>query len=160
MAGLDLEAWYLAEAPKVRRYLAALCRDPALAEELTQETFVQALTSLRGYRGGGERAYLFGIARHVLAGHVRRDHRRKEAEARGACEPPEADSPFAVGEAWLPLLAPDDALVLLQRAVWQRPFAEIAAELGRSENWARVRYFRLLARIRSDLAKGADDDDA
>ncbi len=156
MAGQDLEAWYGAEGPRVLRYLTGLCRDPVLAEELTQETFLQALISWRGYRGGGERAYLFGIARRVLAGHRRRERRRREAEARTTPPSDGPPSPFARGEDWLPQLAPDDVVLLLERALWQRPYADIAQELGRSENWARVRYFRLLARIRTDLEGGGE----
>lgn len=160
MAGRDLEAWYLGEGPRVLRYLTVLCRDPVLAEELTQETFVQALTSLGSYRGGSERAYLFGIARRVLAGHNRREGRRRSAEVRAAPSPPVEAPPFPHGEAWLPELPPEDALLLVQRAAWGRQFSDIAKDLGRTENWARVRYFRLLTRIRADLGKGADDDDA
>ena len=73
--------------------------------------------------------------------------------------PPPADGapqPFPGGEDWLPRLTPDDVVLLLERALWQRPYADIAKEFGRSENWARVRYFRLLARIRTDLEGGSE----
>jgi len=155
----DLAGWYRAEAPRVRRYLLALCSDPALAEELTQETFLQALLSLGGYRGGGVRAYLFGVARKVFANHVRRESRRRAAESLAPDAAEEVDRPFAQGEDWLPDLPPEDALLLMERAVWQRPYAEIARDLGRSETWARVRYFRLMTRLRAELKGGRDGDE-
>ncbi|MDA8344162.1 MAG: sigma factor [Thermaerobacter sp.] len=60
MAGYDLTAWYQTESPAVRHYLLGLIGDPQLAEDLTQETFIQAMLAVRGYRGGRARAYLFG----------------------------------------------------------------------------------------------------
>ena len=37
--------------PQVYRYLLALCRDPELAEELTQETFFRGSSILRRFVG-------------------------------------------------------------------------------------------------------------
>lgn len=37
--------------PQVYRYLLALCRDPELAEELTQETFFQGIQHIEAFRG-------------------------------------------------------------------------------------------------------------
>lgn len=156
MAEQDVRAWFEAESPAVRRHLLALCRDPQLAEDLTQETFLEALSSLRGYRGGNARAYLLGIARHDYAGHLRREARRRDAEARGGAPPPQETAPFAQGQGLLPALAPEDLALVVQRGVWGLPFAEIAQGLGRTENWARVRYFRLLARLRDEILEGGD----
>lgn len=150
----DLSAWYEAESPAVRHYLLGLSRNSEVAEDLTQETFVQALVSLRGYRGGDPQAYLIGIARRVYAGHARRARREHVAEERSGIAPPtQRMEAFTQGEAILPNLPPEDRLLVVARGVWSMPFAEIATELGRTENWARVRYFRLIARLRGELAE-------
>ncbi len=150
----DLSAWYDAESPVVRRYLIGLTKNPELAEDLTQETFVQALVSLRGYRGGDPQAYLIGIARRVHAGHARRAQRERLAQERGGPAPrAETIEAFADGQAILPDLSPEDRRLVIARGVWGMPFADIAQELGRSENWSRVRYFRLIARLRGELAE-------
>ena len=47
----DMAAVYEAYAPTVYRYLFCLTRDRALSEELTQETFCQALRSVKNFRG-------------------------------------------------------------------------------------------------------------
>ena len=51
-AGLeDFDGVYQRYFPQVYRYLCALCRDSGLAEELAQETFVQALEHIERFRG-------------------------------------------------------------------------------------------------------------
>lgn len=154
-----MEAWYAAQSPTVRRYLLALTADPQLADDLTQETFVQALVSVHGYRGGSVRAYLVGIARRVYARTVERERREREARARSGAPPPVAEAEaFSEGEAVLPDLPADDRYLLVGRGIWRRPFAEIAQDLGRTENWARVRYFRLISRLREDLGEAGERD--
>lgn len=158
MAHPDIAAWYLTESPVVRRYLLALTGSPDLAEDLTQETFVQAMLALPGYRGGNVQAYLRGIARRVYAGEMRRQQRRRSVEAgSGAPAAGLVLDPFPLGERLLPELSHDDRYLLIARGAWQRPFREIAELLGRSENWARVRYFRLITRCRADLRKDGEE---
>ncbi|MCA9713247.1 MAG: sigma-70 family RNA polymerase sigma factor [Myxococcales bacterium] len=62
----------------IYRFFFSKVRDGA-CEDLVQETF-EVLIRRRGeYRGEGSmRAYLYGIARYVLIGHVRRRRRRRE----------------------------------------------------------------------------------
>ena len=58
---LVVEAYY----PSVLRFMTTLCANPADAEDLTQEAFVQALRSLRKFRGeSGLRTWLHRIAYH------------------------------------------------------------------------------------------------
>jgi len=63
-------------APGVRRLLGDLLRNPAGADEATQETFVRAFTRLDTLQDADRlRAWLFGIARHVSREHRRATHR-------------------------------------------------------------------------------------
>ncbi|GAA4196008.1 RNA polymerase sigma factor YlaC [Streptosporangium oxazolinicum] len=61
------EHWHL-----VCGYLLRRTRDPHLAEDLAQETFVKATRALLGWRGEAPVAWLLSIARNVLVDHVRR----------------------------------------------------------------------------------------
>ncbi|HEX5377021.1 MAG TPA: sigma-70 family RNA polymerase sigma factor [Phenylobacterium sp.] len=49
-----------------------LARDPTAAEDLTQEAYLKAYRSFRGYRGGDARAWLFAIVRSTWLGQTRR----------------------------------------------------------------------------------------
>lgn len=63
-----------AHYPSVLRFLSTLCANPADAEELTQEAFVQALRNLRKFRGeSGLRTWLHRIAFHEFTHRRRRE---------------------------------------------------------------------------------------
>nr|WP_281367922.1 RNA polymerase sigma factor [Nonomuraea typhae] len=67
MEELYREHWSL-----VCGFLLRRTRDPHLAEDLAQETFVKATRALLGWRGENPAAWLLAIARNVLLDHVRR----------------------------------------------------------------------------------------
>ena len=58
-------------------YLLKLCGSPEVAEDLTQETFVQATVHLDTYDGEQARAWLFKVARNVYLDEWRKRQRRK-----------------------------------------------------------------------------------
>ena len=60
-------------------YARFLCRDPVLAEDLTQEAFLRACRAFRGYRGGEPRAWLFAILRASFLSWGRSPARRETA---------------------------------------------------------------------------------
>ena len=62
--------------PEVYDYLLYRCRDRVLAEDLTSETFLAAVSAVRGGHSGDLTVgWLIGIARHKLADHWRRNAR-------------------------------------------------------------------------------------
>ena len=67
-----IETFYRHHARAVFALLLSLSRDRALAEDLTQDTFIKATRSLSGFRGGDPKAWLFTIARSVFIDHTRR----------------------------------------------------------------------------------------
>ena len=76
------EAWYRRSLPRVYSYLVSRSGgDVALAEDLTQQTFIAAIDQRSRYDGRSDTiTWLCGIARHKLADHFRaieRDERRQ-----------------------------------------------------------------------------------
>ena len=67
-------SWYERSLPTVYGYLFHRCgRNPALAEELTQEAFVEAVRGRRRFRGHADATtWVIGIARHKLVDNFRR----------------------------------------------------------------------------------------
>lgn len=83
---LDL---YESALPEVYGYLLSRCGSRAVAEELTSETFLGAVTSCRGDGAPPvSTAWLIGVARHKLVDHWR----RREREERGLRLVHEADT--------------------------------------------------------------------
>ena len=70
-------AWYERSLPRVYAYLFHRCgRNAELAEELTQQAFVEAVRSRRRFRGQSDpTTWVVGIARHRLVDHYRRTER-------------------------------------------------------------------------------------
>jgi RNA polymerase sigma-70 factor, ECF subfamily len=137
------DAWYAALLPRVHGYLFARCgRDPDLAEDLTQATFIAAVRSRRSFDGRSEPfTWLCGIARHQLADHFRRldrDERRDQRLAQEAVRRGDpagwaaAEERDAIGRA-LATLPPLQRAALLFTTLDGLTVKEAAALLERSE---------------------------
>jgi RNA polymerase sigma factor (sigma-70 family) len=72
------ETWYVAEMPRLFRYVMYRVRDQAAAEELTAAVCEEALKHLHRYQPGrGDlNGWMFGIAHNVLKQHFRSQARR------------------------------------------------------------------------------------
>ena len=146
----DMEQIYRQHARTVYRFLLAQCGDAGLAEELTQETFYQAMRSIGRYDGSCKLSvWLCQIARHLWYQQLRRRGR----EAPMPDKPPERPVPSAEEEtldrqAHLGLVRQVHDLpepyreVVYLRAFGQLSFREIGDVLGKTENWARVTFYR------------------
>ncbi len=69
-------------------FAMSLTRQHALADDVTQETFISAFRSISKMRGGNFRAWLLRIARNKAYDHFRRQSRRRESSV------DEDDTPF------------------------------------------------------------------
>ena len=76
--GAALLALYDRALPEVYGYVLARCGDRVVAEDLTAEAFMAAVSSIsRGVVGEVTVAWLVGIARHKLVDHWRRTEREQ-----------------------------------------------------------------------------------
>jgi len=139
----SFRAWYDAAAPRVYAYLLSRCSTVAVAEELTQQTFIAAIRAAETFDGRESSVpWLIGIARHLLAGHFRTLEREERRHQRMVLRE------LAVGEEgaeWARLRRRDAVsralrgLPAMQRAVLVLRFfdrlsvKDIAAEIGRSD---------------------------
>jgi RNA polymerase sigma-70 factor (ECF subfamily) len=136
-------AWYERSLPTVFGYLFHRCgRDPHLAEELTQQAFVEAVRSRPKFRGQADATtWVIGIARHKLVDHFRRaerDSRRLVALSarqlndwdRAGSSPP--TPPDAIDHA-LAALPPLQRVVLVLHYMDQLSVREVAGAIGKTE---------------------------
>ena len=136
--GEDLYKLY---AKAVYRYLFSLIGEADTAEELTQETFCQALKSIDTYRGESTpQVWLCAIAkRTVLVGES--DLSRVAAPDDPAKEYEAQQERFALYRAMQKLDAETREVIHL-RLAGDFSFRDIGEILGHSEVWARVRFYR------------------
>jgi len=153
--------WYDHSLPVVYGYLFHRCgRRPELAEELTQQAFVEAVRSRSRFRGqAGATTWVVGIARHKLLDHFRRTERDQRRHAPLEALPPAVmdSSPTAPDEI-------DDALAVLpslQRAALVLHYMDrlgvrdVARLIGKSE----AATASLLARGRDAFRKAYTEAD-
>ncbi|MCM1570055.1 MAG: sigma-70 family RNA polymerase sigma factor [Roseburia sp.] len=158
-----MEEIYKENARLVYFFLFSKCRDPALAEELTQETFLQAIKSIGNYDGSCKiSVWLCQIAKHLLYQHwgKRRDTVPLEEIDWKITDHNEVEHQALIKEELLETLEKIHQLPINMREVMylrisgQLSFREIGRVMGRSENWARVNYFRAKELLREHRKKG------
>jgi len=135
--------WYDAALPRVYRYLVARCAgDVALAEDLAQETFVEAIRNRHRFDGRADVVtWLCAIGRNRLVDHFRRQGRDTRRDARLMSHTDHGSSHSfshrlevrdAVERA-LDQLPSDQRLALLFQHLDGLSVREVAAVIGRSE---------------------------
>ena len=156
----SMEEIYQRYAQTVYRYLFSLVRDPDLAEELTQETFYQAIRSIDRYDESCKiTTWLCAIAKNALRTH-RRKHPPTEDIDELPLQAPSAEAEAISADAKLSLMRRLHALpepyreIIYLRSLGNLSFREIGELLGRSENWARVTFYRAKEKL------GKDEDHA
>lgn len=166
----DMEEVYKAHADTVYRFLLAQCGDARLAEELTQETFYQAVRSIGRYDGSCKLSvWLCQIAKHLWYRHLRRSRREVPLEGlppegEGGPARPQAPSPEEAVQArqqHIQLLRSIHVLpeaareVVYLRALGELSFAEIGDIMGKTENWARVTFYRSKEKLK-EMERGLE----
>jgi RNA polymerase sigma-70 factor (ECF subfamily) len=134
--------------PAVFGYLYRRTGDPALAEELAQETFTRATAAFLGWRGGSPLAWLFAIARNVTVDHHRRGRHLVPLEE--SLLAPQAFPDTAVEARDLLSRLPEPARRLLE-LVYLDGFthAEVAEMTGRSPAAVRTAVWRARDALRA-----------
>lgn len=153
---MDLDSVYKEYAVFVYRYLFSMCMEEDTAEELTQETFYQAVRSAHKYDGSCKiSTWLCQIAKHLW---YRELERRKKKGTKPVSEdmPAAGNSPeeeVCLKEKLIAVfqkvheLDADMKEVFLLRITGTFSFREIGEILGKNENWARVTFYRAKQKI-------------
>ena len=147
----DMNQVYRQHAQTVYKFLLAQCRNPDLAEELTQETFYQALKGLNSFRGDcAPQTWLCAIAKRLWYRELSRRGRtppveealeRVPAPDDPALETEEKDDRLLLYRA-IQKLDPETREVIYLRLAGDFSFREIGTILNHTEVWARTRFYR------------------
>ena len=167
-AGREPEAFaelYRRHMQPIYRFHLARTGSVPDAQDLTSQTFLAALESLKSYRGRGSfRGWLFAVARHKLMDHYRR--RRPEESLEHATdlvayEPPLEESAairldMAQVVQALRTLPETQAEALTLRVFGELSAAETGAVMGKSETAVRMLVHRGLTSLREQVAGRAE----
>jgi RNA polymerase sigma factor (sigma-70 family) len=166
----EFERIYRANIDAVTAYFARRTTDPQLVADLTADTFVTVITSFESFdpRKGSVRAWVFGIARHIYAGHCEAcSHQRHKLERLAGRRELDQDEVEELLEridaerSGHGLIAALEALPEHDRAVIElvdvaglRP-KDAATVLGVSPGTVRMRLMRARTRLRRQVSRPA-----
>lgn len=157
-----IEEYYNQYGQKVYAYLLSICREPDTAQELTQETFCQAIKSLNRFKGDcSVCTWLCQIAKYLWL----KELKRRKYHPSSNTEPD-------LSELDISIIPPDEKLektdtkmyvirqihelperekeIILLRATGAMSFEEIGQLFGKSASWARVTYYRTKQKLRKE----------
>lgn len=146
----SLEEIYKMYSKKVFLFLLSKTEDEQLAEELTQETFFQAVQCIDGFKGNSSvLTWLCGIAKNVWLKYLSKNKEilSLDESTLELIKSSDQDEKFVLWEQREVLqvihcMKEPMREVMYLRLISNLSFAEIGEILGRTENWTRVTFFR------------------
>ncbi|MBR6977154.1 MAG: sigma-70 family RNA polymerase sigma factor [Lachnospiraceae bacterium] len=157
-----MEEIYKEYAMTVYRFLLSRTHNEDLSEELTQETFYQAIRTVNRYDETCKvSTWLLGIAKNVLLSY-RRKHPATEDIADQEIPVESAEDAVIKSAERVELLRKLHALeepkreVVYLRVFGGLSFREIGDIFSKTENWARVTFYRAKEQLRKELSDEQD----
>ena len=154
----SIEEIYEMYSRKVFLFLLSKTNNEYLAEELTQETFFQAVQSIERFKGNSSvLTWLCGIAKNVWLKYLRKHREMLSMED----DIPEIEDKKETNVQWeqkeiLRLIHDMNEPmreVMYLRLVSDLSFSEIGEIIGKTENWTRVTFFRGKQKIVKEILK-------
>lgn len=164
---MTIEDMYRQNYHIVRGYILSICGDEHLAEDIASETFLKAIRHHKSYDGTCRPStWLCTIARNLLYDEFRRKKRLVSLEEKELMN--QTVSLFDLEQY---IIKKEDSRRVLELAAALKEnarqvffmrledlsFAEIGDALGKSENWARVTYFRAKNKILEEMEETSHD---
>lgn len=157
---------YKQNAKIVFHFLYSICKDKNLAEDLTQETFLKAVESIERYDGSCKiSTWLCQIARHLLYQYWAKEKRASfvelDMEMKGTSDTEiQVLNRIELSKIWdkvqeLPELM---GQVVKLKVISDFSYREIGRILNKSENWARVTYYRAKLILMKEVSHYGEDE--
>ena len=154
---MNLEQFYRDNYRIVYGYLLSLCGNPALAEDLTSEAFLKAIAKIGSYDGSVKPStWLCSIGKNLYLNERKRLRRHIPLDSVVIAEDDtmeeriiEQDTAKRIGQLSRKLDPPKNQVFAMR--LNGLSFREIGEALGKTENWARVTFFRAKNEILEEL---------
>ncbi|HLN64590.1 MAG TPA: RNA polymerase sigma factor SigY [Symbiobacteriaceae bacterium] len=145
-----LQANYLA----VKKYLVTVSFNRTLAEDLTQETMIRAISRIGQYSGRAKfTTWLISIATNLYMDHLRHQQRERRLEEELAFDPPPGglEPEWAEAMERLQALPRDVALPVVLKHYYGYTYEEIAEWMGIPEGTVKSRIFNGVRALRKGM---------
>ena len=169
----SLEEIYQKYAMRVYKYLLSLCHNEDVAEEITQETFYQAVRCIDRYDGSCRiSTWLCAIAKNQLLAYQRKNPVMDSIDDMPGKETEKGQSNIALSNSTeaavmqnfdrielmkrLHLCPEPFREILYLRIFGNLSFREIGEIMGKTENWARVTFYRGKEKLRKEMGENEE----
>ena len=154
----DFDKIYTEYFSQVYKFVLSLCRDPDLAEEITQESFFKALKNIDSFNGNCRiGTWLCQIARNTFYSYMRKhkgqvDYPLEIIISDENIEQQFADkeTAYAIHKVLHKIPEPYKEIFWL-RTFGDLSFSQIGEIFNKTESWARVTYYRAKVMIKEEL---------
>lgn len=151
----ELDEIYELYAADVYRYIYGLCRNEAASSDILQNTMMKAVMTADKFRGEcSVRTWLYRIAKNELLNYIKRsDNRNLPLDEVPEQYSDDIEHRFSDRYTALQIhhilhgIAEPYREVFSLRVFAELKFSDISLIFGRSENWARVTFFRAKEKI-------------
>ncbi len=155
----NIEEIYIKYANLIKNYIYTITSNKELAEEIMQETFIVAINQINKFRGECDiSVWLCSIAKKILYKRTKKDNKFKTIsienieisdEKKIEEEYIQNNNKFKLFQA-LQKLDSTTREVMYLRLTGDLSFKEIGKILNKSENWARVTFFRAKQKLNKE----------
>lgn len=151
---------YQAYAKTIYAYLLLRVSDHHIAEELTQETFFQAVKSIQSFRNECSiETWLVGIAKNVLKQYYKKQKHFEDIDEIQIASDIDIEKNLVLQDERQQLLTAIHLLtepykeVTYLRVYTDLSFKQIGTLFNKSENWARITYYRAKQQLIKEIQK-------
>lgn len=157
----DFNEIYRLYAKEVYCYILLLCRDKTLADDILQNTMLKAFNNISSFSGAcSVKTWLCSIARNEYFNHLKKADNKNvslDENSDSKSENPEekAISNFSALDILKLVHTLEEPFreIFTLRFYGELKFSEIGEVFGKSENWARVNFFRAREKLARLLEK-------
>ncbi len=157
----NIEEIYQEYYTTVYKYLFCLTQNSDISEELTQETFTEAIEDIKKFRGECKLSvWLCQIAKHLWYKELKKKDKNNKISFENVTDSMlynnTLEETICAKEEKLKLFKDMQKLdekareVVYLRAIGNLSYEEIAEILGKTSNWSRVMYYRAKQKLRED----------
>ena len=165
---MEFEQIYSTYFESVYRYIWKLSGDEHIAEEITSETFLEAMKSIEDFRGDCDmRVWICQIAKNTYYSYMKKSHRMvsvDEIEIQSITDSNAfIEEQIGIQEEIrqirkiLHMMSDPYKEVFMWRVFGEMSFKEIGALYGKTDNWACVTYHRARKMIQDRLEENDDE---
>ena len=162
---MDIELIYRKYHKDVYAFVLGLCKEPALAEDITSDTFIKAIQSIDSFDGKKDiHAWIFVIARNTLYSWYRKNGKTVPLEDFNVSSEElsvqqmivDHQTAFSIHEILHAMAQPYKEVFTL-RVFGDLSYEQIGRLFGKSSGWARVVFFRAKNMIREEMEESENE---